>query len=58
MCTDGVIINQFKAKWAKEEATFIKNTNEMRPLSSLLDKGKDVLMWLVHQVSNHMTLEV
>jgi hypothetical protein len=27
ICRDSAIINQFKAKWEKEEATFIKNVN-------------------------------
>jgi hypothetical protein len=27
ICTDIAIINQFKAKWDNEEATFMKNTN-------------------------------
>jgi hypothetical protein len=27
ICTDESIINQFKAKWDKEDATFIKNSN-------------------------------
>jgi hypothetical protein len=27
ICTDDVIINQFKAKWAHEEAIFLKNAN-------------------------------
>jgi hypothetical protein len=27
ICTDGVIINQFKTKWAKEEAIFYRNVN-------------------------------
>ncbi|XP_039687358.1 uncharacterized protein [Medicago truncatula] len=53
VCTDGVIINQFKAKWAKEEATFIKNTNEMGSLSSLLDKGKDMLVVGSSSVQSH-----
>ncbi|WJX67554.1 hypothetical protein P8452_52010 [Trifolium repens] len=44
ICRDSAIINQFKAKWEKEEATFIKNVNENGSLSSLLLKGKDVLV--------------
>ncbi|WJX79767.1 hypothetical protein P8452_62855 [Trifolium repens] len=44
ICTDVAIINQFKAKWDNEEVTFMKNTNENGSLSTLLLKGKDVLV--------------
>ncbi|WJX39037.1 hypothetical protein P8452_26627 [Trifolium repens] len=44
ICRDSAIINQFKAKWEKEEATFIKNVNENGSLSTLFLKGKDVLV--------------
>ncbi|WJX51760.1 hypothetical protein P8452_37926 [Trifolium repens] len=44
ICTDVAIINQFKAKWDNEEATFMKNTNENGSLITLLLKGKDVLV--------------
>ncbi|KAK2458441.1 replication protein A 70 kDa DNA-binding subunit E [Trifolium repens] len=44
ICTDEDIINQFKAKWDKEDATFIKNSNEDGSLSTLLLKGKDTLV--------------
>ncbi|WJX38470.1 hypothetical protein P8452_26131 [Trifolium repens] len=44
ICTDEDIINQFKEKWDKEDATFIKNSNEDGSLSTLLLKGKDSLV--------------
>ncbi|KAK2401733.1 replication protein A 70 kDa DNA-binding subunit E [Trifolium repens] len=37
ICTDMVLINQFKSKWEHEESSFVKNTNEMNSLSALHD---------------------
>ncbi|WJX19756.1 DNA helicase [Trifolium repens] len=41
ICTDIVIINQFKSKWALEESVFVKNANEMNSLSALHDNPVD-----------------
>ncbi|KAK2435994.1 replication protein A 70 kDa DNA-binding subunit E [Trifolium repens] len=37
ICTDMILINQFKSKWEHEESTFAKNANEMNSLSALHD---------------------
>ncbi|XP_045791941.1 replication factor A protein 1-like [Trifolium pratense] len=42
ICTDEVIIKQFKDKWDNEDAVCNKKRNEGGSLSTLLDKGKDV----------------
>ncbi|MCH79892.1 replication protein A 70 kDa dna-binding subunit [Trifolium medium] len=44
ICTDNAIIKQFKDKWDNEEASLSKTANEVGSLSTLLDKGKDVLV--------------
>ncbi|MCH85949.1 replication protein A 70 kDa dna-binding subunit, partial [Trifolium medium] len=44
ICTDAAIIDQFLAKWNKEEAAVGKSLNECGSLSTLLEKGKDALI--------------
>ncbi|MCH85099.1 ATP-dependent DNA helicase PIF1 [Trifolium medium] len=44
ICTDHAIITLFKDKWDKEEAAISKINNEVGSLSTLLEKGKDVLV--------------
>ncbi|GAU46750.1 hypothetical protein TSUD_402760 [Trifolium subterraneum] len=44
ICTDHAIIKQFKDKWDREEAAFSKINNEVGSLSTLLEKGKDILV--------------
>ncbi|CAJ2640094.1 unnamed protein product [Trifolium pratense] len=44
ICTDANIIKQFKDKWDHEEASISKLNNEVGSLSTLIGKGKDVLV--------------
>ncbi|CAJ2632415.1 unnamed protein product [Trifolium pratense] len=44
ICTDYAIIKQFQDKWDKEEAAISKINNEVGSLSTLVEKGKDVLV--------------
>ncbi|KAK2449021.1 replication protein A 70 kDa DNA-binding subunit E [Trifolium repens] len=44
LCTDAAIIQQFKEKWDNEEAAVGKAINEHGSLSTLVGKGKDMLV--------------
>ncbi|KAK2409538.1 replication protein A 70 kDa DNA-binding subunit E [Trifolium repens] len=44
LCTDAAIIQQFKEKWDNEEAAVGKAINECGSLSTLVGKGKDMLV--------------
>ncbi|GAU47630.1 hypothetical protein TSUD_137600 [Trifolium subterraneum] len=44
ICADANVISQFKMKWDKEDASFSKSKNENASLSTLMDKGKTLLL--------------
>ncbi|WJX26513.1 hypothetical protein P8452_15425 [Trifolium repens] len=44
ICKDANVITEFKKKWDTEDASFSKSSNENASLSTLMDKGKQLLL--------------